>query len=985
MRKITLILITLLAAFCILNQASAQPSFPMISSSGEKTDARHQNYFPDGEDFVCINGNNRFTRPLYGTHTAWRLETSDKPIFASYNKPKSYNISFYANGIPLDSVAYCEARYTAGKRTYKVFDERIPADTISIIAIPLADREGAIFRFTSKGKRNLVCKQSTIRAKKLSRSGDMGADKADSFEPNELVKELEVNSTFLLFEDNEIKQCTEAEGVTLFREAEEQRLKVANSMKIVTPDPYINTLGSTLAMAADGCWDDNSGVWQHGANGWRMPLNGWRAGYMGDCLGWTDKARTHFDNYAASQVTDVPATIPHPTQDSTVNLARAAKVWGTQMYSNGYICRNPQQNNKMHHYDMNLVYIDELLWHILWTGDLGYARKMFPVIQRHLEWEKRNFDPDNDGLYDAYCCIWASDALYYNSGAVTHSSAYNYRANKVAAQIAEKLGIDATPYKNEAEKIKAAINARLWMKDEGVWAEFQDFMGEKRLHTSPALWTIYHAIDSEVSTPEQYFKATQWIDKNIPHIPIEITSAPVSLLNSTPVPEASASGEISHLHTLATTNWLPYSWSINNVASAEVYHTSLAYWKAGRADEAFRLFKANVMDGMYLGGCPGNFGQISYYDRARGECYRDFSDCVGIASRAIVQGLFGIYPNMLDNEITIIPGFPSDWKHAELHTSYIDYVYDVVDGKPVYNIKAKFASNPRIMIKEVSAVSKVSAVSEASKVSEVSKVSMVSAPVFEASASNPSTPNFCTLLPENLSSKPSVSVNLAPYFNAKVEDIFKNEYLSPRSPYTTLEIPKQGIGDWCSTKETADIKCSEPIVYTSLWDNYPNSVTIPLKGKAEGVLLELTGSTNHMQCHIDNADITITYSDGTTEVLPLRNPDNWAPIEQDFYTDGRAFKIDTPRPLRRQFTTGKHFRFIEELGGGNEPLGTLMDERFTANSGNSEIARFNNRRIDGGASVILYLPLNKQKKLKSLRLTTHSNDVVVGLTSAKLY
>lgn len=51
---------------------------------------------------------------------------------------------------------------------------------------------------------------------------------------------------------------------------------------------------------------------------------------------------------------------------------------------------------------------------------------------------KLNYDPDNDGLYDAYACIWASDALYYNSGAVTHSSAYNYRANKTAAQLAER-------------------------------------------------------------------------------------------------------------------------------------------------------------------------------------------------------------------------------------------------------------------------------------------------------------------------------------------------------------------------------------------------------------------------------------------------------------------------------------------------------------------------------------------------------------------
>ncbi len=57
---------------------------------------------------------------------------------------------------------------------------------------------------------------------------------------------------------------------------------------------------------------------------------------------------------------------------------------------------------------------------------------------RHLAWEKLNYDPDNDGLYDAYACIWASDALYYNSGAVTHSTAYNYRANRLAALIAEK-------------------------------------------------------------------------------------------------------------------------------------------------------------------------------------------------------------------------------------------------------------------------------------------------------------------------------------------------------------------------------------------------------------------------------------------------------------------------------------------------------------------------------------------------------------------
>ena len=251
-------------------------------------------------------------------------------------------------------------------------------------------------------------------------------------------------------------------------------------------------------MAADGIWDGE--VWLHGAIGWRMPLSGWRAAYTGDVLGWHDRARTHFNAYAASQVTEVPNTLPHPAQDSALHLARSVKKWGTPQYSNGYICRNPHRNNQMHHYDMNLCYIDELLWHFKWTGDLDYVRQMWPVITRHLAWEKLNYDPDNDGLYDAYACIWASDALYYNSGAVTHSSAYNYRANKTAAQLAEKIGEDPTPYRNEAEKILKAMNERLWLPGKGHWAEYQDFMGHKRIHESAAVWTnlsCYRQRDSQ--------------------------------------------------------------------------------------------------------------------------------------------------------------------------------------------------------------------------------------------------------------------------------------------------------------------------------------------------------------------------------------------------------------------------------------------------------------------------------------------------------
>ena len=532
---------------------------------------RSLQYIPDGDDFVCINGKNRFTRALYGSHTAFRLETSDRPVFAAYTKknPKHICFKLQTSGgtVALDSTEHCESRYTAGRRSYNLFHPSFEGGNLSIATLALPDKEGAIWQFNARNFKEfhpvLLASISEIRNSKLNRNGDMGADPADSFEaplqPQQLQScPAQIDGTlYILLENQELRTLTTAEGETLFKKAEAARSETASRIRIETPDPYFNTLGGTLAMAADGIWDGE--VWLHGAIGWRMPLSGWRAAYTGDVLGWHDRARTHFNAYAASQVTEVPNTLPHPAQDSALHLARSVKKWGTPQYSNGYICRNPHRNNQMHHYDMNLCYIDELLWHFKWTGDLDYVRQMWPVITRHLAWEKLNYDPDNDGLYDAYACIWASDALYYNSGAVTHSSAYNYRANKTAAQLAEKIGEDPTPYRNEAEKILKAMNERLWLPGKGHWAEYQDFMGHKRVHESAAVWTIYHAIDSETANPFQAYQATRYVDTAIPHIPVTAHGL-----------------KENGYATIATTNWLPYSWSINNVAFAEVMHTALS-------------------------------------------------------------------------------------------------------------------------------------------------------------------------------------------------------------------------------------------------------------------------------------------------------------------------------------------------------------------------------------------------------------------------
>ena len=663
-------------------------------NDSKRGSVRVMNYFPDGNDFVCYNGNNRFTRALYGGYTDFRLETSDRPVFATYKKGNYRNISLRLNGVPLDETEYCEARYSAGKRTYLLSDSRWKEGKLTITALVSMERELAILSFEPEGftqRAEMEAVISEIKQTKLHRNGDMGVDKADCFEAGKELDRKKWTSDGLTLLTAEIKDKTtefkvnDVETVDLYNKALAYSEELASRITFVTPDPYINTLGAALTTAADGDWDGET--WLHGCVGWRMPLAGWRAAYVGDVLGWTDRARRHFDAYAASQVTNVAPTLPHPSQDSTLNLARAEKKWGTQMYSNGYICKNPNRNNQMNHYDMNLNYIDELLWHFCYDADMDYIRKMWPVLKLHLQWEKRNFDPDDDGLYDAYCCIWASDALQYSSGAVTHSSAYMLRALRMAARIAEMVGEDSSWYSKEAEKTQAAINARLWMKEKGVWAEFQDFMGHKRLHEDPALWTIYTAIDCGAGTYQQNSRAAEWVERNIPHIPVKWKTT-----------ESDKQLDGENFAVVSTSNWMPYSWSINNVAPAEIMHMALAMFEAGKRNEAFRLLKSTVLDQMYLGSSPGNFGQLSFYDAARGECYRDFGDVVGISSRTLVQGLFGIIPDALNGKVYIRPGMPDEWETASITTPYLSYTYSKEQGEVRLWVEQKFKTPLQVVV-----------------------------------------------------------------------------------------------------------------------------------------------------------------------------------------------------------------------------------------------------------------------------------------------
>jgi len=1187
-----------------------------VTTAGEN-ETRPLRYTAQGTDFVITNGVEFFNRPLYGGNAGFRIEGGDRPQFAFFLPGRGGNLRLgllpqnqAANKQPiwLEDAQTIIARYRPGSMVYEIRDPFLGQGSLTVTAIPLADAEGLVVRVESTsgvGPLNLLWAYGGANGDHGRRNGDLGGERVPISQFFQLKPEYCRSNVFRIRPDGftlptksgtmlavtsgankptvadaskwtspvalltsssrptttpvEVQEISLQAGAPIFiafqlvrpgklpllradelakvvSTAETHRQELAGRIGVETPDDYINAAAAAVSVAADAVWDEKEGAFMHGANAWRVKLLGWRAAYAGDALGWHDRTQRHFTGFALRQNTNaIPEKIP--PADVEFNLSRNESA----LHSNGdFACEAP------HHYDMNLVAVDAFFRHLLWTGDLAYAAKMWPVIERHLAWERRlfrrPFGTDQLPLYEAYCCIWASDDLEYNGGGTMHATAYNYWHNLMAARVAKILGKDPSLYEREAVLIREAMQRELWLPNLGWFAEFKDYLGLQAVHPNAAVWTFYHTLDSAAATPVQAWQMSRFVDTQLAHIPLTGRGVPPGNFQ------------------LPTTSWMPYMWSINNVALEESAHTALGLWQADRVDSAFPLLKGALLDSMFLGTCPGNVGMTTALDEYSGEKYRDFADSIGITSRALVEGLFGLAPDLLAGELRVRPGFPPDWNSARIRHPDVGFEFHrdglkeafvvesklskpmtlrlqivalrdrvakvLVNGEPAqWRALPESVGTPRIEILaspaarneitvewsgenvEPVTVEKICAVGQplevkfdSAKILEVLDPQTVLTNVTLRGTEFAATPVgtlghrtvFVKVQQEDLQWSQPVTlelrqpleiiassrqdaeslrfrlrnntannlaadaeiqfsgrtlkrhlavraaqeseeiiiaaaglppgsqpvsvkfsggqkaegvvenwrldpgraavkwetVNLAPYFNDRVTQIIRNEYRSPRSPFCSLALPKQGIGAWCDYQTTADIDDSglravaaknggifptpmgvpfqtpaaaaKNIIFTSQWDNYPREVTVPLTGTASRASLLMAGSANPMQCRFDNGEVVATYADGSTERLVLREPATWWPIEQDYFVDKFAFARPEPVPPRVDLKTGT----VRML--------TPAD------------CRAKNRIIPGGAATVLDLPLNPAKELKSLTLRTFSNELVIGLMAVSL-
>src|SRR5262245_20695975 len=76
------------------NLSAQAPAANRLWPNLENNIERPLRYRPDGQDFVIENGGEFFNRPLYGGHTAFRVDAGDQPEFVAYLPGRGGNLRF---------------------------------------------------------------------------------------------------------------------------------------------------------------------------------------------------------------------------------------------------------------------------------------------------------------------------------------------------------------------------------------------------------------------------------------------------------------------------------------------------------------------------------------------------------------------------------------------------------------------------------------------------------------------------------------------------------------------------------------------------------------------------------------------------------------------------------------------------------------------------------------------------------------------------
>jgi len=640
-------------------------------------------------------------------------------------------------------------------------------------------------------------------------------------------------------------------------------------------------------------------------------------------------------------------------------------------------------------YNMNEVFLDHVRHYFDYTNDLELMREIFPVLRGVVEWEHRRLQPGNEYLYENALNTWISDSHWYIQGQCAQASAYMLGANRFLADLAQRLGEDPAPYRERADKIRVAMQEKLWMKDEGVFAEYLDTRGEKLLHTRPELPTIYHAAEFGAADAGQHIQMLNWVTGNLRR---EKTPGGGTLVWSS--------------------NWYPnngrsYTHSTREMAYGEEMNLALTHFLAGQADEGYALIRASLC-GIFNGPTPGGLSCHSYID-GRQRANDEFADAISMWSRAVVEGLFGIRPKSPDGVVELTPQLVADWPSASIDTPQFSCMWRR-DSTPLPRVTIEWSSplpvSVHLRLPAAYRIEKVLVDGKAAGVeTDANMWVIVCTPTATKGTFDVSYDKaYCTapmLHWKNLACgnpwrPPSLDVrdlskwapiDLSGVFNSTILDALEKVYkeatpppdgasrvgfdywrshLSPLHHGERVQMPvdaawraKVGADGIAWTRDGIPFKTVKEgsnIGIVTQAGGFSKELSFPVKACGKTLYLMLSGMSFPVQSHMVHLRVTLRYADSSEDVKELASPadigdcwSTWCNRWHDTAANG-----------------------FENIGGRSGPAGSADVADMTKPVS-----------LDTEAHLVA-IPMREDVPLESIRIQAVANDIIFGVMGASV-
>lgn len=228
----------------------------------------------------------------------------------------------------------------------------------------------------------------------------------------------------------------------------------------------------------------------------------------------------------------------------------------------------------------------------------------------------------------------------------------------------------------------------------------------------------------------------------------------------------------------------------------------------------------------------------------------------------LLQRFFGIQPLEGEGRCVLQPDFPGDWDSCSVHTPLLDYTFRRQGSYLVFDIIQHFQHPLTIVLRQHSGMGEYVEIVGTKGMRQTLRMK---APSLLPDVAFHSAYDDAALLAPGLE-EPTFEERFRPQriealltdsipFDIDPDFLIENKYVVRGVPFS---VAQQGNN--------------------IAWVSYPDTLSIPLNTKAHLVWFLLSDTPVSRDPHQSKAFFVAHYQDGTADILPLINPDNWTPV-----------------------------------------------------------------------------------------------------------